>query len=77
MQTEIRNELVHAGIDAKVSGWPDVVAEEDPGPEADARERAIWYRDHKSIAEGLKEDGEPESDLVEEFIEERNEGRGA
>lgn len=74
MQIETKKELLHAGIDAKTSDWPDVVKQEDPGPEEDARSRAIWYREHKSIAEGLQEDGE-DSDIVEEFLEERNESR--
>jgi len=75
MQADVKEELLHAGIEARTSDWPDPVTSEDPGREASIDSRVFWYRQHKDIAEGLQEGGE-DSDIVEEFLDERNESRG-
>lgn len=58
--------LVHKGIDAETSDWPDALKDQDPGADADADERLDWYEQHKDTAEALAESEEEEEEGPDE-----------
>jgi hypothetical protein len=74
--TDRQRDLIHAGIDAKTTGWPKELREEDPGRD-DPEERLDWYEEQQKVAEGVEkvmaseeEEGEEEEEANEKEAEE-------
>jgi hypothetical protein len=81
--TDRQRDLLHAGIDAKTTGWPKELREEDPGRD-DPEERLDWYEEQQKVAEGVEkvmaseeEEGEEEEEANEKEAEEGEEALSA
>jgi len=74
---ELKERIMHAGIEAESSDWPEPIKEEDPGREADLRARAQWFEGHARTADAMAASDEEveDEDAVKEFLEERNADR--
>lgn len=71
-----RERLIHAGIDAETSAWPDPIKEKDPGEDADLQARAQWFQNYADTADALAESEDvDDEDAVQEFLESRNAAR--
>lgn len=76
---ELKERIMHAGIEAESSDWPEPIKEEDPGREADLRARAQWFEGHARTADAMAASDEEveDEDAVKEFLQERNADRTA
>ena len=77
INSELKERIMHAGIEAESSDWPEPIKEEDPGREADLRTRAQWFSGHARTADAMAASDEEvdDEDAVKEFLQKRNADR--